>query len=203
MKVSENKETALNYKKNSYCSYCGSKFTEQKNWPRKCFVCYNESFSNPLPVVVVLIPVVDYVAEGCGTKKVSGLLIQQRNIEPAKGGWALTGGYIDNLETWKAAAVREVKEELGLQIKEDELELYDVDSSSKKDCILICCRLSTAYDWRGGEYWNGLPDIIKYYGHTFPNEEVQAWDVMWEERELAFPAHNYWANKFLKELKGK
>jgi hypothetical protein len=31
------------FKKNSHCGYCGTKFAEQKLWPRKCFVCSKDT----------------------------------------------------------------------------------------------------------------------------------------------------------------
>lgn len=184
--------------KNAHCSYCGTRFTEQKLWPRKCFRCYNDSFSNPLPVVVVLITV-DDIYRGDHRK---GILIQKRGIEPKRDQWALTGGYIDAGETWQEAGVREVKEELGLEIKESELKLYDIQSSTNKDTMLICCATTFHYDLKGGEYWNGIDDILKYH-KVVPNAEVLAYDIMWEEKELAFPTHNMWANKYLKELNKK
>jgi NADH pyrophosphatase NudC (nudix superfamily) len=125
--------------KNSHCSYCGSLFAEQNVWPRKCFVCYNDSFSNPTPVVVVLLKVQRAVSQGSTTIIQNGLLIQKRGIEPQKGGWALTGGYIDDRETWQHAAVREVREELGLETKEKNYKLWDATSSTNKENILIFC----------------------------------------------------------------
>ncbi len=186
--------------KNSHCSYCGTRFTEQKLWPRKCFVCYNDSWSNPLPVVVILQPV---------RRRVSlwdcqyGLLIQQRAIDPEKGKWALTGGYIDDGETWQEAAVRECREEMGLEIKESSLELFDVTSSTKKNNILIGCVNRIPQSWEPT-----LPNEEGLREHflemkTFPNSEVLAVDVMWQEQELAFPAHTEWANRYIKELRNK
>lgn len=173
--------------KNSHCSYCGTRFTEQKLWPRKCFRCYNDSYSNPLPVVVVMIPVAGWYDWG---SQRYGLLIQQRGIEPKKDQWALTGGYIDAGETWEQAAVREVREEIGLNLQEDFLKLWSVTSSTNKDNLLIFATCSY-----------NLKDISKL--NFQPNNEVLAIDVMWDERELAFPAHTEEANKFLRALKEK
>ncbi len=44
------------------------------------------------------------------------VLLQLRNLEPGKGKWALTGGYVDWDETLEEAAIREVKEELGYEL---------------------------------------------------------------------------------------
>jgi ADP-ribose pyrophosphatase YjhB (NUDIX family) len=187
--------------KNSHCSYCGSKFSEQKLWPRKCFRCYNDSWSNPLPVVIVMLVVDRFaVKDGRGYAQ-KGLLIQKRGIEPKKGEWALTGGYINNEESWQEAAIREVREELNLEIREDQLELYGVASSTKKDNILIFCTVKSSYDWQGGDD-PGLEAFFQKDRHI-PNHEVEEVDVMWDHMELVFPAHNEMANKYLLELKQK
>lgn len=172
--------------KNSHCGYCGSKFTEQVAWPRKCFVCYNDSYCNPLPVVVVNIPVQEDFPDG--TSRV-GLLIQKRDINPKKGQWALTGGYVDYCETWKHAAVREVFEELGFVSKEDDYNLYEVESSVDQSSLLIICTCSV------GLYLNELDKFV-------PNSEVSEIGVMWEDTKLAFPAHTKAANEVLAILKG-
>jgi ADP-ribose pyrophosphatase YjhB (NUDIX family) len=177
-------------KQHSHCSYCGTRFTEQKLWPRKCFRCYNDSFSNPLPVVVVMLVVQD------GFKK--GLLIQRRGIDPEKGKWALTGGYIDDGETWQEAAVREVKEELDLKINPAYLALEGVTSSTKKNNMLIMCSYQNFWDWKGYDD----PGLRDYFQRStfIPNHEVEAIDVMWEPMDLAFPAHTEYANKLLASL---
>lgn len=156
------------FKQHSHCSYCGTRFTEQVKWPRKCFRCYNDTWTNPLPVVVVLINVIDK------TGKI-GALIQQRGIQPKLGEWALTGGYIDGGETWEEAAVREVREELGLEILAKDLALVGVLSNTQKTTMLTFCKTTRAY--------------VREDIHFTPNSEVQAIDVVYEARELAFPTH--------------
>jgi len=103
-----------NHIKDSHCSYCGAKFTEQENWPRKCFICWHESYKNPLPVVVTLLNVWD--------GKRLGTLIQQRNHDPKKGEWAI---------------VREVREELGLETDVGDYLLSDVLSNTDKSNLLV------------------------------------------------------------------
>ena len=61
------------YKKNSYCSYCGSKFPEKFSFPIACITCSQTTYSNPIPVAVILLPVDE------------GILLVRRGIEPAKG----------------------------------------------------------------------------------------------------------------------
>lgn len=158
---------ASSFVKGAHCSYCGSRFAEQKLYPRICFRCGNTTWSNPLPVAATILNVWE------GNKL--GTLIQQRNIDPHKGGWALTGGYIDQGETWQQAIVREVREELGLETKEDDYLLADVVSNTDKANILIfSINLHAVF-----------MDEIKFV----PNNEVTAIKIVHEPIELAFPTH--------------
>lgn len=57
---------------------------------------------------------------GCGafiTDEKDELLLMQRLKEPEAGHWGLPGGKIDFGETAKTAVVREIEEELGVQIR--------------------------------------------------------------------------------------
>ena len=153
--------------KDSHCSFCGTRFTEQKTWPRKCFRCYNDSYKNPLPVVVTLINVWE------GNKL--GTLIQQRAHDPEKGGWAFTGGYVDEHETWQEAIVREVREELGLETEVTDYLLSDVLSNTDKSNLLVFSMCLKTFD-------------VKELNFT-PNAEVTAIKIIHEPIKLAFPTH--------------
>jgi len=153
--------------KDSHCSFCGTKFTEQKVWPRKCFRCYNDSYKNPLPVVVTLLNVWE--------NNKLGTLIQQRGHDPKKGGWAFTGGYVDENETWQEAIVREVREELGLETEVSDYLLSDVLSNTDKSNLLVFSICLKTFD--------------KKELNFIPNEEVTAIKIIHEPMELAFPTH--------------
>ncbi|MGB8933373.1 MAG: NUDIX hydrolase [Anaeromyxobacteraceae bacterium] len=75
-------------------------------------------YRNPTPTVdvVILLP---------GDRVV---LVERRNPPP---GWAMPGGFVDEGETLEAAAVREAKEETGLDVRLEEL-LY-VYSDPRRD----------------------------------------------------------------------
>ena len=60
-------------------------------------------------------------------------LIQKRT-ERKNGKWALTGGHVISGEDSVAAMLRETKEELGLELKESEMEL--IYSKRAYDCFL-------------------------------------------------------------------
>jgi 8-oxo-dGTP diphosphatase len=154
----------VKFKQDTFCSYCGSQFTEQALWPRKCFTCWNESYKNPAPVVVALVPVGN------------GLLIEERNIEPGKGGLAFPSGYVNYGETWQQAIVRELREEVGLETEEREFDLLDILPSSNHNMLVFCL-------WLGHiPYLEALPFLS--------NEEVSAIFQAQFDAKLVFPSHN-------------
>lgn len=155
------------FAKDTYCSFCGMKFAEQKIYPRKCFRCGNDKWSNPLSVVCLLLNVWE--------NNKLGTLIQKRNIEPKKGEWALTGGYIDEGESWRDAAAREVWEELGLRTIPEGYTILDAMSNTSKSNILIFASHIRAIHM----------DEIDFR----PNEEVQEIKIIHQAIELAFPTH--------------
>jgi ADP-ribose pyrophosphatase YjhB (NUDIX family) len=108
--------------KDSHCGNCGAPYGADAGRPRTCPACGTTAYSNPLPVAVALQPVRD-PAHG------TGLVVITRSIEPARGGTALPGGFIDHGEDWRHAVVRELREETGLEVPEHEVRLADVLSS--------------------------------------------------------------------------
>ncbi len=57
------------------------------------------------------------VATGVIVPMDGGILLLRRAIPPSYGKWVFPGGYVDRGETPEAAAVREAKEEAGLDVK--------------------------------------------------------------------------------------
>jgi ADP-ribose pyrophosphatase YjhB (NUDIX family) len=112
-------------KKNSHCSFCGTRLSATAPWPRTCRACGSRTYLNPLPVVVVLLPVND------------GLVVIRRNIEPQKGTLTLPGGYIDLGETWQEGARRELREETGIDIAGSEVSLYDVQNGLDDTLVIF------------------------------------------------------------------
>lgn len=103
--------------KNSHCSFCGHPFSEGQAWPRTCRNCGQTTFLNPLPVVVMLVPVGD------------GLLQIRRGIQPGLGKWAFPGGYVNLGETWQEAGAREVLEETHVELDPAEIREFRVRSA--------------------------------------------------------------------------
>ncbi len=61
------------------------------------------------------------------------ILLIERGWDPHKGSLALPGGYVDAGETAKAAAVRELKEETGIVVRETDLELVGFYDEPDRD----------------------------------------------------------------------
>jgi 8-oxo-dGTP diphosphatase len=151
-----------------HCSYCGTRYPTALPWPRTCATCRETTWSNPLPVAVVLLPVVS--ADG-----VTGLVVVRRDIEPQRGKLALPGGFIETGESWRQAAVRELREETGLLANEDEVLLFDVSSGISAYTLSIFGLLPTR---AAAE----LPA-------SMPTSEATEWLVLTGPERLAFPTH--------------
>ncbi|GAA2282990.1 DNA mismatch repair protein MutT [Streptomyces ruber] len=114
----------------SHCSSCGAPYGEGvSGWPRTCAVCRTTAYRNPLPVAVALQPVYDTTG--------TALVVITRTIEPARGGTALPGGFIDHREDWRGAVVRELKEETGIGADERDVRLADAMSSPDGHLLLF------------------------------------------------------------------
>ncbi len=61
------------------------------------------------------------------------ILLQKRSMNKKRnpGVWSKTGGHIESGETVEVGLIREIEEEIGLHVREQELELLDINSS---DC---------------------------------------------------------------------
>ncbi len=151
------------YTQYSHCSYCGQAFEIDQAWPRLCAACGNISFSNPLPVAVVLLPVDD------------GVLAVRRNIEPQIGHLTLPGGYINRGESWQQAGARELFEETGVVVRPESIREFRVKSAPGGTTLLV---FGVARAMRSQD----LPDFI-------PNVETQEVCVLTTPQELAFSTH--------------
>ena len=120
------------------------------------------TYQNPLPVAVLVLPVGD------------GVLTIRRGIEPRKGQLALPGGFIDLGEAWRAACARELREETGIEIDGDEVDLFDVHSAP--DGTLLVFGVAPRVDEAS------LPKFA-------PTNETSECVIVREAIDLAFPLH--------------
>ena len=118
--------TARPRKKNSHCSFCGHPFGIKQPWPRVCNRCGAVSYRNPLPVVVLLLPIDS-----------DGVLVIRRGERPRKGQLALPGGFIEVGESWQQAAARELREETRVRISADVVTEYRVRSAADGTLLIF------------------------------------------------------------------
>jgi mutator protein MutT len=89
-----------------FCPRCGSaNFPATGNRSFKCSDCSFNYYANSSAAVAVLL-----------FNEKGELLFTRRAIEPHLGKLDLPGGFIDPMETAEQAAVREIQEELGIEI---------------------------------------------------------------------------------------
>ncbi|MDG4766881.1 NUDIX domain-containing protein [Solwaraspora sp. WMMD406] len=161
----------------SYCSYCGAAYPADAGWPRVCDRCGQSVWRNPTPVAVAVVPV--------STPQGIGVVVQRRDIEPARGELALPGGFIEFGEDWRAGVVRELWEETGLTGVADEVRLYDVRSAPSGGTVLIFGLLPV-------RPMAGLPASVA-------TDEATEWLVVTEPVRLAFSTHTETLAGFLAE----
>ncbi|MFZ3468952.1 NUDIX domain-containing protein [Streptomyces sp. 4.24] len=160
--------------RDSHCSTCGALF-DSADWPRACPSCGAVTYRNPLPVAVALLPVED--EEG------TGLVVITRTIEPALGGVALPGGFMDFGEDWRESVVRELREETGIHAPAADVTLAGAHSSPAGHLLLfglLPVRPAAA-----------LPASVA-------TDETTGWHVLRGPQELAFPLHTRVAQEWFR-----
>ncbi|WP_430400963.1 NUDIX hydrolase [Flavobacterium sp.] len=94
----------------NFCPNCKSEhFTFPNNVRFHCNACDFTYYHNIAAAVAIVFTIEDKI------------LFTVRNVDPDKGKWDLPGGFIDPVENAEAAACREIKEELGLDIAPNDL----------------------------------------------------------------------------------
>ena len=160
---------------NTYCHRCGERLGEREVGGRlrpSCESCGETVFVDPKVAVVV-------VASDGGK-----ILMVKRAIDPMMGRWSLPAGYVDRGEVVEEAAIREVLEETGVEIRLDAL--LGVYSSQGAPVILVAyaATLTAGVASPGDEaidvgffHVDDLPDM------PFPHDDQIMKD--WEERTPA------------------
>jgi ADP-ribose pyrophosphatase YjhB (NUDIX family) len=88
-----------------YCPRCGEE--AKVTFPRSitCDSCGYGAFYNPKPVACTIT-----------TDEAGQIVLMRRATEPNKGRWTMPGGFVDLGESVEDAAIREAREETGLQV---------------------------------------------------------------------------------------
>jgi 8-oxo-dGTP diphosphatase len=119
--------------KNRFCPKCGGDLVDRyveadKRSRQVCQVCGSVLYEHSKPCVGVL------VLEG------DKVLLVRRAIEPFKGFWDIPGGFLEKGEHPVQGAVRELREETGLEIKPVEILgiFMDVYGPEQESTLNIC-----------------------------------------------------------------
>ena len=116
-----------------FCSECGSELEPQQVSGKKqpIYLCPNCQccFANHPKIVAACFV-------NCGDK----LLWMKRGNEPRRGYWAIPAGYMEEGETVKEAAARELFEETGLKLDPSQLKLYSMGTISFISEVYIAFR---------------------------------------------------------------
>lgn len=168
--------------RDTYCSFCGTKYPEPLRYPRKCPGCGVQVWANPIPVSVVLVPI---VKDGR-----TGLLVVRRGIEPRRGHLALVGGFVEEQESWAEGGARELREEAGVPVDAATLRPFWFTSTEPRPNRVLLFSVAPPIEA------SALPPPP-------PNEETEERGVVFGpgglEEVFAFPLHVEAARRYFAE----
>jgi 8-oxo-dGTP diphosphatase len=105
-------------KERSFCCHCGKELVQKKidgKLREHCLHCHTVFYENPLPVASAIV-----------VNRKRELLLVKRKNEPYQGMWCLPIGFAESDEEVQGAALRELREEAGLE--GEVVRLVDVDT---------------------------------------------------------------------------
>jgi 8-oxo-dGTP diphosphatase len=89
-----------------FCPRCGNEATVAYPRSLTCPQCGYGAFYNPKPVACTIPTTTD-----------DEVILLRRGFEPRRGLWSMPGGFVDLGESVEQAAIRETKEEIGLDVE--------------------------------------------------------------------------------------
>lgn len=189
-----------------YCPQCSALFLVSETWPKRCSICPYQEWGNPKAVAVAV----------CGFDR--SVLLQRRNIPPARGRLALIGGYVNAEETPEQTVARELREETercdpntgevilpGLQLEPGAFESYANIGLPEENLILLAyvARDSATMDAIADWWRQTQPHIDRQEPGTIWNSEVQALSRVtmkeFDSTDIAFPSHQSLVLRRLRE----
>ncbi len=168
-------------KKRTHCTYCGGLLISKKEGDVTrdyCDKCKTFFYDNPLPVAANIV------------MKDRKILLVKRKNNPFKGLWCLPMGFAESGESIETAALRELKEETGIQGKI--IDFVDVESGSS-DMYGDLTFLTFETEWIGGELIAG-DDAIEVNFFSFDNMPEMAFNSNVNAIEkFILSKQEYWA----------
>jgi ADP-ribose pyrophosphatase YjhB (NUDIX family) len=160
-----------------FCHFCSNplehKYLEGRT-RMYCTACRQPIYENPIPATCVVV-----------TSPASQILLVKRNVAPKSGWWCLPGGFMELGETPEQAALRELREETGIQSRIERLLGVCSDKSPQYDTVLM---------------------VGYFAGHTNdpPSPGDDAEEVRWfaftDIPPIAFSSHTFFIEKALKPM---
>lgn len=112
-----------------YCPHCGAEMAKKTVDHRKrkvCPVCKYVFYQNPAPAAGVVI------------EEDGKILLVKRKYEPYKGDWCLPAGFMEYDESPEQCAIREIKEELNVDVELDGLfGVYSGKDDPRTHAVLV------------------------------------------------------------------
>ncbi len=112
-----------------YCPRCGAEMVERTVDQKKrkaCPVCKYVFYHNPVPAAGVVI------------EEDGKILLVKRKYEPYKGDWCLPAGFMEYDESPEQCALRETREELGVDVELDGLYgVYSGKDDPRTHAVLV------------------------------------------------------------------
>lgn len=139
----------------NYCPACGRQGTVEKldNTNYECRDCAWHFWNNAKVATALA-----FVRDG-------QLLVVKRNREPNKGKFELAGGFIDFGENAYDSAIREAKEELGLTIHQNDLQLIALYHNDYNPDIFTIDIIFLVTSWQGEP--TPADDVANFHWQSF------------------------------------
>ncbi len=152
----------------TFCTSCGGKLVERvsgtsETLRQSCPACGITVYDTPY-VVVATLPVIN--------KRV---VLVRRATDPGSGLWSYPGGYLETNETLEAGAIRETREETGLEVEINGL-LGVYSRTGGRTVTIVFEAIAKREEWKDS------PEVMEV--KSFPIDEIP-----WEE--LAFWTAKY------------
>jgi ADP-ribose pyrophosphatase YjhB (NUDIX family) len=116
----------------SHCHYCGGRladYVDGQQIRQICTACDRVIYRNPVP------------AAGCVIEREGKLLLARRKHAPWQGHWHFPSGFVEYDEDVEATAIREIREETGLEVAIDGVfGVYSYFDDPRKNGIIILFR---------------------------------------------------------------
>ena len=170
------------------CPICGKstlEYVNSRHWV--CGDCDFDLYNNVAAAVGLILYTED-----------NRVLLEKRAKDPQKGFLALPGGFIDADESAESACVREVKEEIGLDVKESDINFvvtssntYKYKNITYKTCdIFFSCKCPADFDLKKLQIQESEVSSLDFY-------QINSEDDV-EKLPIAFISSNVMLKKWLK-----